>query len=44
MSFHIRDPTTDDIPTLVQLHVVTFNETHRGGRPGGPTYELREQQ
>jgi GNAT superfamily N-acetyltransferase len=29
---------------LAQLHVETFNETHRGGRPGGPSYELRERQ
>ena len=44
MSFHVRNATTDDIPALAQLHVQTFNETHRGGRPGGPSYELRERQ
>jgi GNAT superfamily N-acetyltransferase len=26
------------------LHVQTFNETHRAGRPGGPSFELRERQ
>jgi GNAT superfamily N-acetyltransferase len=26
------------------LHVQTFNETHRGGRSGGPSYALRERQ
>jgi ribosomal protein S18 acetylase RimI-like enzyme len=44
MSFRIRKATTDDISALAQLHVVTFNETHRGGRPGGPSRELRERQ
>lgn len=44
MLFHVRNATTDDIPALAQLHVQTFNETHRGGRPGGPSYELRERQ
>jgi hypothetical protein len=44
MAFRIRNATTDDIPALAQLHVVTFNETHRGGRLGGPSYELRERQ
>src|SRR5204863_4943758 len=39
-----RNVTTDDVPALAQLHVVPFNETHRGGRPGGPTYALRERQ
>jgi GNAT superfamily N-acetyltransferase len=29
---------------LARLHVQTFNETHRGGRSGGPSYELRERQ
>ena len=33
-----------DIPALAALHVQTFNETHRSGRPGGPPYELRERQ
>lgn len=44
MSFQIRDATPDDVPALARLHVETFNETHRGGRSGGPTYELRERQ
>jgi len=44
MSFRIRNATTGDIPALARLHVETFNETHRGGRPGGPSYELRERQ
>jgi ribosomal protein S18 acetylase RimI-like enzyme len=44
MSFRIRNATTHDIPALARLHVQTFNETHRDGRPGGPSYELREQQ
>lgn len=44
MSFGIRNATADDIPALARLHVQTFNETHRGGRPGGPSYELRERQ
>jgi len=44
MSFHLRDAREADIPTLARLHVQTFNETHRGGRPGGPSYELRERQ
>ena len=44
MPFRIRNATTGDIPALAQLHVVTFSETHRGGRAGGPSYELRERQ
>jgi len=44
MPFHIREATPDDVPALARLHVRTFNETHRGGRDGGPTYELREHQ
>src|SRR5262245_49772663 len=44
MSFRKRNATTDDIPALPQAQVQTFNETHRGGRPGGPSYELRERQ
>ena len=35
MSFRIRNATTDDIVELARLHVQTFNETHRSGRPGG---------
>ena len=44
MSFHIREATIDDVAALAALHVQTFNETHRRGRPGGPTFELRERQ
>src|SRR4029079_6065664 len=44
MAFHLRNGTIDDIPALARLHVQTFNETHRGGRPGGPSLELREHQ
>jgi len=42
--FHLRDATAADVPALARLHVQTFNETHRGGRPGGPSHQLREQQ
>jgi ribosomal protein S18 acetylase RimI-like enzyme len=44
MTFRIRDAHEDDVPALARLHVETFNETHRGGRSGGPSYELRERQ
>src|SRR5262245_37802029 len=44
MPFHIRDANPDDVPALARLHVQTFNEAHRGGRSGGPTYEIRERQ
>jgi L-amino acid N-acyltransferase YncA len=44
MSFRIRQATAGDVPALARLHVQTFNETHRGGRPGGPSHELREHQ
>lgn len=44
MAFHIRDASENDVPPLARLHVQTFNETHRGGRSGGPSYELRERQ
>ena len=44
MSFRIRDASTDDVHALAKLHVQTFNETHRGGRSGGPSYALRERQ
>jgi ribosomal protein S18 acetylase RimI-like enzyme len=44
MGFDIRDARAEDIPALAALHVETFNETHRDGRSGGPTYELRERQ
>ena len=44
MAFHLREALEADIPALAKLHVETFNETHRGGRAGGPSYELRERQ
>jgi L-amino acid N-acyltransferase YncA len=44
MPFHIRDAHEDDVSAMARLHVETFNETHRGGRSGGPSYELRERQ
>jgi ribosomal protein S18 acetylase RimI-like enzyme len=44
VSFRIRNATTGDVPALAKLHVQTFNETHRGGRSGGPSYDLRERQ
>jgi L-amino acid N-acyltransferase YncA len=44
MAFQPREARETDIPALARLHVETFNETHRGGRPGGPSYELRERQ
>jgi L-amino acid N-acyltransferase YncA len=44
MAFQLREARAADIPALAQLHVETFNQTHRGGRPGGPSYELRERQ
>ena len=44
MGFHIRDAQDDDVSAPARLHVQTFNETHCGGREGGPSYELRERQ
>jgi L-amino acid N-acyltransferase YncA len=44
VSFRIRNATAGDVHALAKLHVQTFNETHRGGRSGGPSYELRERQ
>jgi ribosomal protein S18 acetylase RimI-like enzyme len=44
MPFYIREAALDDVPALARLHVQTFNETHRGGRGGGPSYEIRERQ
>ncbi len=44
MAFHIRAATPTDVPALARLHVQTFDEAHRNGRSGGPTYELRERQ
>ena len=42
--FILRLAHEADVPGLAELHVQTFNETHRGGRPTGPSYELRERQ
>lgn len=44
MAFHLREALATDVPALAALHVQTFNETHRRGRPGGPSYDLRERQ
>jgi len=44
LSFHIREATANDVAALARLHVQTFNETHRGGQSGGPSFELRQQQ
>src|SRR5947209_1251041 len=44
MAFCIRDGRAEDVLALARLHVQTFNETHRGGRGGGPSIELREGQ
>ncbi len=43
-AFRLREARDADVPALAALHVNTFNETHRGGHSGGPSYELREQQ
>lgn len=43
-AFRLREARESDIPALAELHVQAFNETHRGGRAGGPSYELRERQ
>ena len=44
MVFRIREAQADDVSALARLHVQTFNETHRGGRSGSPSYELRKRQ
>jgi ribosomal protein S18 acetylase RimI-like enzyme len=43
-AYDIREAREADVPALAALHVRTFNETHRGGLPGGPPCELRERQ
>ena len=43
-SFRLRQAVAADVAAIARLHVETFTETHRSGRPGGPSYELREQQ
>ena len=42
--FVIRDAIPADIPTLAQLHVRTFNETHAFVPGHAPSFELRERQ
>ena len=42
--FRLRQALASDSSAIARLHVVTFTETHRHGIPGGPSYELREQQ
>jgi GNAT superfamily N-acetyltransferase len=44
MTFNLRLARDVDVPKLAELHVQAFNETHRGGRPTGPSYEVRERQ
>jgi L-amino acid N-acyltransferase YncA len=44
MPYRIREAHESDLQALAVLHVQTFTETHRSGRPGGPSYELRERQ
>ena len=43
-SFRLRPAVAADVPAIARLHVETFTETHRNGIPGGPSYDLREQQ
>ena len=42
--FPIGPPELSTDASLARLHLETFSETHRGGRPGGPSYEVRERQ
>ncbi len=44
MPYRIREAHEPDAQALAALHVETFTESHRGGRPGGPSCELRERQ
>ena len=44
MAFRFREAHETDVQALATLHVQTFSETHRGGRSGGPSYELLERQ
>jgi GNAT superfamily N-acetyltransferase len=43
-TFRLRQAVASDVPAIARLHVDTFTEAHRHGIPGGPSYELREQQ
>jgi ribosomal protein S18 acetylase RimI-like enzyme len=40
----LREATIDDLRSLAELHVRTFNETHVGPFGSGPTYATREWQ
>jgi ribosomal protein S18 acetylase RimI-like enzyme len=40
----LRDATMEDLRSLAELHVRTFNETHLGPGESGPTYATREWQ
>lgn len=42
--FPIGPPELSTDAALARLHLETFSETPRGGRPGGPSYEVRERQ
>jgi GNAT superfamily N-acetyltransferase len=44
MPYRIREAHESDAQAVAALHVQTFTESHRNGRPGGPSYELRERQ
>lgn len=44
MSFTLREAIEADVASLAALHVQTFNETHRGGQPTGPSIEVRSYQ
>jgi len=44
MGFHLRPATLADVAELATVHVQAFAKTHRGGRAGGPSRGLREQQ
>ncbi|MGZ5190336.1 MAG: N-acetyltransferase family protein [Flavisolibacter sp.] len=40
-SFYTREANADDIPALVQLHVITWNATYPGVK-NKPTHEIRD--
>ncbi len=44
MPYRVREAHESDVQALAVLHVQTFTESHRSGRPGGPSFELRERQ
>jgi len=35
MPYRIREAHESDVPALAALHVQTFTDAHRSGRPGG---------